>query len=144
MGSIPWVGKIPWRRKWPLTPVFLPGGKIHTHTHTHTHTHGICTKLQEKFFKNLIKLECFWLAKYKKYYLDSNFRCFHLLVMVVWLPWVSYFLLSLSLPTKIYYRWWKKENSKVKGYYFCILPEPSYASITDGWNLPQTSVLCPY
>ena len=22
----PWVGKIPWRRKWQLTPVFLPGG----------------------------------------------------------------------------------------------------------------------
>ena len=20
-----WVGKIPWRRKWQLTPVFLPG-----------------------------------------------------------------------------------------------------------------------
>ena len=22
----PWVGKIPWRRKWKPTPVFLPGG----------------------------------------------------------------------------------------------------------------------
>ena len=21
----PWVGKIPWRRKWQLTPIFLPG-----------------------------------------------------------------------------------------------------------------------
>ena len=21
----PWVGKIPWRREWPHTPVFLPG-----------------------------------------------------------------------------------------------------------------------
>ena len=21
----PWVGKIPWRKKWPPTPVFLPG-----------------------------------------------------------------------------------------------------------------------
>ena len=21
----PWVGKIPWRRKWQCTPVFLPG-----------------------------------------------------------------------------------------------------------------------
>ena len=27
-GFDPWVGKIPWRRKWPLTPVFLPG-KFH-------------------------------------------------------------------------------------------------------------------
>ena len=24
-GFNPWVGKIPWRRKWPPTPVFLPG-----------------------------------------------------------------------------------------------------------------------
>ena len=24
-GSIPWVGKIPWRRKWQPTPVLLPG-----------------------------------------------------------------------------------------------------------------------
>ena len=25
LGSDPWVGKIPWRRKWQPTPVFLPG-----------------------------------------------------------------------------------------------------------------------
>ena len=25
LGSIPWVGKIPYRRKWNTTPVFLPG-----------------------------------------------------------------------------------------------------------------------
>ena len=24
-GFIPWVKKIPWRRKWQLTPIFLPG-----------------------------------------------------------------------------------------------------------------------
>ena len=64
----PWVGKIPWRRKWQPSPVFLPGEShgqrslggysplesesqthlsnwVHTcacvdvHTHTHTHTH---------------------------------------------------------------------------------------------------------
>ena len=57
----PWVRKIPWSRKWQLTPVFLPGKfhrqrnlegyspwgcnksdmteRVHTHTHTHTHTH---------------------------------------------------------------------------------------------------------
>ena len=58
-GFDPWVGKIPWRRKWQPTPVFLPGEshaqrslvgyspwshkesdttEQHTHTHTHTHT----------------------------------------------------------------------------------------------------------
>ena len=57
-----WVGKIPWRRTWQPTPVFLPG-ESHgqrslvgcrpfglkesdmteqlTHTHTHTHTHRV-------------------------------------------------------------------------------------------------------
>jgi len=25
LGFNPWVGKIPWRRKWLTTPVFLPG-----------------------------------------------------------------------------------------------------------------------
>ena len=57
-GFDPWVGKIPWRRKWQPTPVFLPGEscgqrslagyspwahkvldtteRAHTHTHTHT------------------------------------------------------------------------------------------------------------
>ena len=24
-GELPWAGKIPWRRKWQPTPVFLPG-----------------------------------------------------------------------------------------------------------------------
>ena len=27
-GFNPWIGKVPWRRKWPPTPVFLPG-KFH-------------------------------------------------------------------------------------------------------------------
>ena len=57
----PWVGKIPWRRKWQPTPVFLPG-KFHrqrnlagyslwghkeldTHTHTHTHSYLIVGSL---------------------------------------------------------------------------------------------------
>ena len=58
-GFDPWVGKIPWRRKWQPTPVFLPGkcyGQSRlqsmgsqrvrhdwviecTHIHTHTLTH---------------------------------------------------------------------------------------------------------
>ena len=56
-GFNPWVGKIPWRRKWQPSPVFLripwteePGGlksmgsqesvtTEHRHTHTHTHKH---------------------------------------------------------------------------------------------------------
>ena len=59
----PWVGMIPWSRKWQPTPVFL-AGKSHgqrslvgyspqgrkesdmtEHTHTHTHTHTILSSL---------------------------------------------------------------------------------------------------
>ena len=59
----PWVGKIPWRRAWQPTPVFLPGESHgqrslvgysawghkeldvteHSHTHTHTHTQMLYT-----------------------------------------------------------------------------------------------------
>ena len=52
----PWVGKIPWRREWQPTPVFLPGEShgqrslegyslcghawtTNTHAHIHTHAH---------------------------------------------------------------------------------------------------------
>ena len=75
-GFHPWVGKIPWRRKWQLTPVFLtekshgqrslagysPWGhkesdmaeqvhiyahtRAHTHTHTHTHTGHLTDQIQ--------------------------------------------------------------------------------------------------
>ena len=74
-----WVRKIPWRRKWQPTPVFLLG-KFHgqrslvgyspwghkesdmtdtltqtqtqTHTHTHTHTHTLsCNRKTKKIFK---------------------------------------------------------------------------------------------
>ena len=53
-GFNPWVGKIPWRRKWQPTPVFLPGkfhgqrglwatvygvSKSRTQLSTHTRTH---------------------------------------------------------------------------------------------------------
>ena len=58
-GIYPWIGKIPWSRKWQPTAVFLPGESHvqrslagyglwshkeldmteNTHTHTHTHTH---------------------------------------------------------------------------------------------------------
>ena len=70
-GFDPWVGKIPWSKKWQPTSLFLPekpreqrslmghrpqGRKesdmpqrahtyIHTHTHTHTHTHMLFTFL---------------------------------------------------------------------------------------------------
>ena len=63
VGFDPWVGKIPWRRKWQPIPICLPGKShgqrnlmgyspwghkelnttellsTHTHIHTHTHTH---------------------------------------------------------------------------------------------------------
>ena len=50
----PWVGKIPWRRKWQPTPIFLPGkfygqrslegysawGRKESDTIEHAHTHA--------------------------------------------------------------------------------------------------------
>ena len=62
----PWVGKIPWRRAWRPTPVFLPGeshrqsslegysprgsqrNMAEVTQHTHTHTHTLITTLAHK------------------------------------------------------------------------------------------------
>ena len=38
--SIPGLGKIPWRRKWQLTPVFLPG-KSHGQMILEATVHGV-------------------------------------------------------------------------------------------------------
>ena len=60
LGFVPWIGKIPWSRKWQPTPVLL-SGKLHgqrsvvgyslggrkesdTTEHTHTSTHTPCRK----------------------------------------------------------------------------------------------------
>ena len=39
-GFYPWVWKIPWRRKWPPTPVFLPG-KSHGQRDLEGTVHGV-------------------------------------------------------------------------------------------------------
>ena len=43
-GFDPWVGKIPWRKKWQPTPVFLPG-KFHGWDACRAAVHGV-TKSQ--------------------------------------------------------------------------------------------------
>ena len=70
-GFNPWAGKIPWRRAWQLTPVFLPGKSpwteepsgLHSWAHkesntterlnTHTHTHNGLSQLLEFTFPSL-------------------------------------------------------------------------------------------
>ena len=82
MSSIPGSGKIPWRKKWKPTPIFLPvkshgqrslasygpGGhkrqtqlSMHACTHTHTHTQGLGT--QEELV--LLAPSLFWVASLK-------------------------------------------------------------------------------
>ena len=88
-GFDPWVGKIPWRRKWQPTPVFLPGkshGQRHlvgyspwghkvsdttellrtqTHTHTHTHTDSrLGSKLKRNADRSLVS-ENDWLGCFR-------------------------------------------------------------------------------
>ena len=67
-GWDPWIGKIPWRKKWQLTPVFLPGESHgqrsqtdygpwdskesdmteHTHTTIRSHMHSLTEKKRKK------------------------------------------------------------------------------------------------
>ena len=85
-GFDPWVGKIPWRKKWQPNPVFLLGKShgqksmasysswglkesdtteglsTHTHTHTQTHTTQFAQQygplMQESDFLPLVGMEC--------------------------------------------------------------------------------------
>ena len=43
-GFDPWVGKIPWKRKWQPTPVFLPG-KFHGQRSLVGIVHGVTKEL---------------------------------------------------------------------------------------------------
>ena len=81
----PWVGKIPWRRKWQPIPEFLPG-EFHgqtslvsyspggckesdmserlTHTHMHTHTETIIGSVGGASWSSLVVIQsrsCVWL-----------------------------------------------------------------------------------
>ena len=58
-GFDPWVGKIPWRRKWQSTPVLLPG-KSHGHRSLVATVHGVAkswTRLSQGKAKAIIKLK---------------------------------------------------------------------------------------
>ena len=48
----PWVGKIPWRRKWQSTPVFLPGK---FHGQRNLEGHGVTERLGHDLELNNIK-----------------------------------------------------------------------------------------
>ena len=48
-GFDPWVGKIPWRREWQPTPVFLPGEFHGQRSLTRNEVHGVA-----KVFSRLI------------------------------------------------------------------------------------------
>ena len=64
-GFDPWVGTIPWRRKWQPTPVFLPG-KSHGQRSLSGYSswchkrvrHDLVTKQQSKFTKNRDNFIC--------------------------------------------------------------------------------------
>ena len=94
-----WVGKIPWKREWLPTPVFLPR-KFHgqrslegyspwvpkesdterlTHTHTHTHTHST---YMETFYFCCFNLTLFWSV------IDSQ-HCNTLSFSGLWYLWLK-------------------------------------------------------
>ena len=67
-GSGLWVGKIPWRRKWRPTPVFLPG---ESHGQKRSPVHGIA---QLSMHKHLIRSICYsmdaWVPPQRSYWIS--------------------------------------------------------------------------
>ena len=57
LGLDPWVGKIPWRRKWQPTPVFLPG-KSMVRGAWPTTVHGIAKESFAQLAKELADSLC--------------------------------------------------------------------------------------
>ena len=67
VGFEPWVGKIPWRRKWQPTHVFLPGDPLGNEAWRAT-VHRVA-KPQELEFSSRVLLNCLYpyiLSKYDK------------------------------------------------------------------------------
>ena len=85
----PWVGKIPWKRKWQHTPVFL-AGRPHgqrslegyspwackesdmtgwPHTHTHTHIHNLYINICMYVYVYMCVCVCVYIYIYKTIFL---------------------------------------------------------------------------
>jgi len=58
-GSDPWDGKIPWRRAWQPTPVFLPGESPWTEESGRLQPMG-CQRVRNDPATKHIYFECFW------------------------------------------------------------------------------------
>ena len=104
-GFKPWVWKIPWRRKWQPTPVFLPGESqgqrslvgysprghkeldSSAHTHTHTHTHRL------KSAKYTVLTRMFWEERKEK---TIHFPC--IIIAMTVHPCLEFDLFILLLP----------------------------------------------
>ena len=129
-GLIPWVGKIPWRRKWQTIPVFLPG-KFHRQRRLEGYSHGISmgwTWFSDSTIK--IKIKAFSPGKESKYRENLLFReCVCVLLTLV--------CLTLCNPTD-----WSSPGSSIHGTFqarilkWVSIPFSSQSS----WPRDQTQV----
>ena len=121
-GFNPWVGKIPWRRKWQPTPVFLPGEshgqrslvgyspqghkELDTTEQLHftkqLHTYITQTKFPVcNMYMDFLDSVFFLLPKSKMHFLLVIFLAFSFLILIsfplLWLlSWVQYLSLMLN------------------------------------------------
>ena len=106
-GLDPWVGKIPWRRKWQPTPVFLPGESHgqrnlvgyspwgHRVRHDSAHTHHAPSILRNKTRQMKLK---FLSVFYPFHSLSSILEVsIFLLLSVFYKAFIVYFLQVISM-----------------------------------------------
>ena len=105
----PWVGKIPWSRKWRPTPVFLPGeshgqrslmgyspaGHIELDMTEHTYTHSIFPL----YFINKHRDSCSWVTNTETHKTSVQFSSVQSLsrVQLFATPWTAAHQASLSI-----------------------------------------------
>ena len=90
VGWIPWVGKIPWRRKWQPTPLFLPG-ELHGQRSLEGYSPGV-TKSQTQLSMN-----------YYYYNYDHHFLLLFFFVVVVVL--IIIITILFACLTDMYFHW---------------------------------------
>ena len=111
----PWVRKIPWRRKWQPTPVFLPG-KSRGHWSLVGYCHGVSYSLT-------------WLSTHSKSLDDSSFE--------LWRSWARveiYEGLSFRKGRKCFTRDWKTVYGSDVWSTDCTLEQCSRAFVKETFN----------
>ena len=94
----PWVAKIPWRRKWQPTPVFLPGESMDRGVLWDI-VHGVGHKEQTEHTHSTLGIVCY-ISNFIEWFFLNSICIFHICVFVISRAtfWTIYVVFKVILP----------------------------------------------